>query len=498
MGGVEENLADPRVRLPKGRHFALTWSIPDNFGGMTSAMLHRSRAFVRLGARPVDILTFDARTDYPEVAKRLRESGELIEGMRLLNLWDWMRAYEIPTDVAGTLDLEKHVFTPLGTDPAYFSGVRGDVELARTRYAIDGTTALQVDYYREDGSLLVSDRRDARSRGTLGGRSVVLCDAAGKPLRSWGRVWAFYRLWLDILRDREPSFMVVDSKTVANFMMTYRRKRAVTMHVVHNSHLQGEKRPIAPLRASRRPVFENLPDFDAVVVLTKRQKADIEALLGDTPNVRVIPNSRDLPTEVAEDLERPIGRGIVLAALTSRKRVDHAARAALEAAEVGDEPVTLDVFGDGEERERLQWTLDYLDAGETVRLHGYDSRARDHLADSSFIVLTGRTEGFPLVLVEAMAAGCIPIAYDVPYGPADIITHGRNGFLVAPGDEAGLTDAIVALQRMSPRKVARLRRRARKAAAKFSDSAVTATWAREMRLADARKRAAWELKQQAG
>ncbi|MEP6480136.1 MAG: glycosyltransferase, partial [Rhodoglobus sp.] len=282
---------------------------------------------------------------------------------------------------------------------------------------------------------------------------------------------------------------------VANFMMTYRRKRAVTMHVVHNSHLEGEVRPIAPLRASRRPVFENLPDFDAVVVLTNRQKADVEALLGRSPNVRVVPNSRDLDSTAPHDADRPIGRGIVLASLTSRKRVDHAVRAVLHAAEIGDEPVTLDVFGDGEERERLQGMLDHLGAGETVRLHGHDPRAREHLADASFIVLTGRTEGFPLVLVEAMAAGCIPIAYDVPYGPADIISHGRNGFLVPTGDEAGLTEAIVALQRMSHRKVASLRRRARQAAAQFSDSAVTATWAREMRLADARKRAAWSLTQ---
>ena len=30
-----------RVELPEGRHFAVTWSIPDEFGGMTDAMLRR-------------------------------------------------------------------------------------------------------------------------------------------------------------------------------------------------------------------------------------------------------------------------------------------------------------------------------------------------------------------------------------------------------------------------------------------------------------------------
>ena len=56
--------------------------------------------------------------------------------------------------------------------------------------------------------------------------------------------------------------------------------------------------------------------------------------------------------------------------------------------------------------------------------------ARRELATASFLLLTSRSEGSPLVLVEAMAAGCLPIAYDVRYGPSDLIRNGRNGFLV--------------------------------------------------------------------
>jgi poly(glycerol-phosphate) alpha-glucosyltransferase len=95
------------------------------------------------------------------------------------------------------------------------------------------------------------------------------------------------------------------------------------------------------------------------------------------------------------------------------------------------------------------------------------------------------------VLIEAMAVGCIPIAYDVPYGPADIISHGRNGFLVPPGNVDALTDAILELQAMPPRRIARLRRNARRAASAFSDVTVTRTWARELRRAEQRKAATW-------
>ncbi|HEV7628478.1 MAG TPA: glycosyltransferase [Streptomyces sp.] len=477
-----------RLRLPRTRQFALTWGIPDDFGGMTSAMLHRSRALVSLAGRPVDVLTFDARPDYPALEAELRATGEFIDGMRLMNVYDFFRDHRVPVDAAGSLDLERHPFTPLDADPSHVSALRGDVELSRMRRAEDGTV-LQIDHFREDGSLLLSHRRDAPVRGGHGGGSVVLCDESGRPVRSWARTWPFYRFWLDLSRNREPSIMIVDSKTVAAFMLTYRRKLATTMHVVHNSHLSGNHRPIAPLRESRRPVFERLEDFDAVVFLTPRQKQDVEALLGPSGNLCVIPNSRSLHRHSRLADQRTPGRGIVIASLINRKRVGHAVRAADGAAQRLGGRVTLDVFGDGPNRASLQELITDLGADDRIRLHGHRSDAREHLAESSFIVLTGKTEGLPLVLVEAMAAGCIPIAYDVPYGAADVITDGQNGFLIEEGDEAALTDAIAAIRAMPSQELTEMRRDARRAAGRFSDTSVTRLWAREMREAQRRHQA---------
>ncbi len=85
---------------------------------------------------------------------------------------------------------------------------------------------------------------------------------------------------------------------------------------------------------------------------------------------------------------------------------------------------------------------------------GTSSDARRRLATASFLLLTSSLEGFPLVLVEAMAAGCIPIAYDVPYGPSDVIVSGRNGFLVPAGDLDALTRAVAEFLRLPARRIA--------------------------------------------
>ncbi|SCK44725.1 glycosyltransferase [Streptomyces sp. WMMB 322] len=473
---------------PKGRQFALTWSIPDQFGGMTSAILHRSRALVTLARRPVDVLTFDDRPDYPSVEAELRSSGELIDGMRLINLYDFFRGRELPASAAGSPDLRRHLFTPLSPGGSHVPALRDGHVLSRRRCAADGTV-LQTDHYREDGSLLLSDRRDILVPGKEGGRSVVLCDRDGNPVRSWSRIWSFYRFWLDLVRNREPSIMIVDSKTVAAFMLTYRRKLATTMHVVHNSHLAPDGGPTGLLKESRRPVFERLQDFDSVVLLTPRQKQDVESLLGPAGNLCVIPNSRSLCRHSRPERPRPARRGIVVAALIGRKRVDHAVRATVRAGRLTECAISLDIYGDGRERERLESLIDGLGAAGSVRLHGHRSDARARLREASFIVLTGRTEGLPLVLVEAMAAGCIPVAYDIPYGPADVITHGHNGFLVEAGDEQALAGTVAALVTTAPERLTRMRREARRAAGRFSDAAVTRLWVREMRAAQRRHQA---------
>ncbi|HXH32814.1 MAG TPA: glycosyltransferase [Plantibacter sp.] len=471
-----------RRSLPDGRHFAVTWGLADEFGGMTEAMLQRSRAFVRLEGRPVDVVTFDHRPDYPTLESRLHARGDLVDGIRIVNLWDWLRSRPLP---GGSVDLERHVFTPLEPHEGAVERRRDDAVLSRERHDSDGQI-LQVDVYRVDGSLLLSDRRDAREHGTRGGRSVVLCDENGHPVRSWGRIWSLYRAWFDALTAGDDAWMIVDSKTIAPFVLSYRKRKVVTAHVVHASHLQGTERPHGRLRESRRAVFEALDEFDLVAVLSDRQRDDIIAMLGEHASLHVIPNSRNLvPSDVAR-ADRPRERGLFLGSLTSRKRPAHAVRGVLAASTAALRP-TLDVYGGGEQFDELQQLIAAEDPDQRITLHGYDRAAREQLGSGSFLVMTSTSEGFPLVLIEAMAAGCLPIVVDVPYGPADLVRDGWNGFLVASAEPSVIADAIERLLALPDDEVARMRRHARSTAEQYDDDAVTRRWAHELRSAARRK-----------
>ena len=94
---------------------------------------------------------------------------------------------------------------------------------------------------------------------------------------------------------------------------------------------------------------------------------------------------------------------------------------------------------------------------------------------AEIFVLSSRFEGFPNVLVEAMAHGCASVAFACPTGPAEIIEGQSTGILVAPTDVSALSLAISELM-MNAEARRRLGDSARGVLARYSEDAVFRLW----------------------
>ncbi|MGH3457738.1 glycosyltransferase [Aeromicrobium sp.] len=469
------------IELPRGHHYAVMWGIPDNYAGMTNSMMHRSRAFVELAGTEVTILTYEHRPNYDVIRKRLRDRGAMIDGMHIRNLWEDIRSWDdeqlkqaVPTFVPGA----ESTFKPLGE--------RGNHAgpLVNRLHDSHGDT-LQVDYFRADGTMLGSDRRDVPGEQA---RAFTLCDTSGTPIGTWQTIWELYWLWLDSLPRDPIAWLISDSKTSANHLATYHRDDVVRLHVIHGSHLEPDSgRPMGILRSSREYVMKNLDEWDGVVFLTQQQLGEVNALLGTGANRYVVPHGRFVP-KTPPNLKRSSNHGVMLTSLNKRKQIGHAIKAMTRVGRNGTRRVTLDVWGHGPFQEQLQKAIDKADA--PVALCGYSDLAWKEFDTASFSLLTSNNEAFGLVLVESMGHGCIPISYDMPYGPSEIITHGVDGFLVEADDISGLVTEIRRLARAKPSELAPMREAAWRRAQEFNDENVTEHWATVMEKALASKRPA--------
>jgi glycosyltransferase involved in cell wall biosynthesis len=64
-------------------------------------------------------------------------------------------------------------------------------------------------------------------------------------------------------------------------------------------------------------------------------------------------------------------------------------------------------------------------------------------AEADVLLITSSREGFPLVVMEAMAHGVVPVCTRVGEIDRHVI-HGINGYLVENGDEEKVVDGVVA------------------------------------------------------
>ncbi len=167
---------------------------------------------------------------------------------------------------------------------------------------------------------------------------------------------------------------------------------------------------------------------ERVVVLPNLYDFDEMDRLAEQPTVRLAPGH--LHVVAVGRLQAEKGFDVLLRAF------QHLQAAALPA------PVQLHLLGSGPDEPHLKQLAGELGLADRVHFHGFQHNPYGFLRQASVFCLSSRYEGFPNVLVEALACGTPVVATDCPSGPREILADGRFGQLVPVDDAPALAKAL--------------------------------------------------------
>lgn len=142
----------------------------------------------------------------------------------------------------------------------------------------------------------------------------------------------------------------------------------------------------------------------------------------------VHPNPVSFYVENTDGLEKQEGRILAIGGLNKEKRFD---RLIDSFALISDKfpQWHIDIFGEGHLKETLIKQIKTVGLENRIIINSPTNHIDIEYQKSQIFVLSSDTEGFSLVLIEAMASGLPCLATNCPFGPANIIEDGVTGLL---------------------------------------------------------------------
>jgi glycosyltransferase involved in cell wall biosynthesis len=263
---------------------------------------------------------------------------------------------------------------------------------------------------------------------------VNLLNEQGRLTNTFKNENKLVHYWLDILvQHNTDAIFVIDRclefyeplKNISAKLKTATKPKLIP--VIHSVHTAGDVLT-AESNKFYKTVVEDIAAPDAVIVFTQAQKEDIITRFG-MGNIHVIPHSYEAIEKTAHFSERDPMKVVYLARYAPEKNHNLAIDAFKQV--VASVPkAQLHLYGFGEKKNEIIQQVKDLGLEKNVFVNDFAHDIADIYQSAGLSILTSGVEGFCMSVMESLFYGCPSVAFDIKYGPSDMIQNGVNGYLI--------------------------------------------------------------------
>ncbi|MCY7877789.1 glycosyltransferase [Bacillus spizizenii] len=464
--------------------FMVVYTIDVNKGGMTTAMLNRSKMLVHNGYKS-NLVTFDYNPYYENITSELRRIGKLDPDVNILNVNDYYR----DLNTGGNIDPSYYENEAQIEQEGYFIQ---DSEYDTKQYIRYFKQGLYVKYkkWTEDGHLTHIDffnenrqrvKREEFHKNKYKHREigfdptnnkmnhekyftpdgfcylirwynsetekqqqVFLFNRNSNKVLMFKNNAEFHTYWLNEIaaaEDEKPIF-ICDGPGSTGKVRGMKKELAHRIYMVHINHFESPFTYGSKVKPDHIDFLSNIDKLDALVVLTNDQKKDIEKQFGEHGNIFIIPNS--MPYTDMPDVKKDNKKVSMFVRYNKQKAIDEAIKAFVKVIKKVPD-ARLEIFGHGAEQSKLEQLINELNLQQNVFIKGYAKNVREEMGSSLTTLLSSDYEAFPLSVMESFMNGTPVISYDCNYGPRDLINDGIDGYIVPHKDQKALANQIIKL-----------------------------------------------------
>lgn len=443
-----------------------------NKGGMTTAMLTRSKMFLENNING-DIITFDYKIDYTSILEKLVNSKKMDPRTKMFNPFIFYKAKSDKSNSRRNSSFYKTVANIFKNNveikenehiSRYFNKKNGEYVAYKNKdgdnYFLDlfennirykrlnfyNKKLHRIDVFNKDNKLIAEQFYDNNSylylyrqinpsNGNIGKTYLI------NEQKQFKNNVAFCSYFLEeLIEDSNENFMICDGPGSFPKMLETNHKFAkkfAVIHINHHKNFDGS----GAIKQKEDYILKNTKKINGVIVLTEAQKKDIVKEF-EINNVYVISNFINITDKFKEKQSKKIVGHI--SRLVPQKGLPYLIEVA-EKVIKENEDIEFHIYGDGEEKEKLKKLISNKDIENNVKLLGYTDNPLEKIREFGCVVSTSQFEGQGLSIIEAMLLEKPVIAFDIKYGPSDFIKNAENGYLIKNKDTTSMASKILEL-----------------------------------------------------